>query len=100
MSLPGDIGEKGEDEETSNDCCPEGEWDWYGEDKDPQPWSHHGKHSAQGEDGSRGTYGCRKGRWGEKDIKDIPQYPPTKVNDEEIPRPNQPRQVASEEVEG
>ncbi|GAI11419.1 unnamed protein product, partial [marine sediment metagenome] len=41
--------EKGEYNETSNNCRPKWEWGWYGENKDSQSWSHHREYPSEGE---------------------------------------------------
>ena len=99
MSLPGYVGEEGEYEETSNDGCPEGEGDWYGENKNSQFWCQYGQGSTEGKNSTWGadSYGER---WPQEYIKNVPHYPSQKVNDEEFSVSNQPGQECSKEVEG
>ena len=62
VSLPRYVWEKGDYQETSDYCYPEGQRDGYWEYKNPKFGSHYGERPTQGKDSPRGTNGYGKGR--------------------------------------
>jgi len=109
MCLPSDIGQKGEDEKTTNYGYPKGNGSGYRKDKDRQFRPHQNECAGQGKDSSRGTNhrdkrGAQEGdskntaKYCQRNVENITQYPPPKVNDKELVVSNQSRKVRSKEI--